>query len=323
MQTILVTGGAGYIGSFTVDKLVEKGFNVVVVDNLSSGNRRNMNEKAEFRELDILDKEALEKVFSEFNIDAVVHFAGKIEVEESMYDPKKYFDNNILGGLNILEAMIKNNVKNIVFSSSAAVYGIPNKKKVSEEAEKKPINFYGQTKLWFEELLEWYDKIHEIKSVCLRYFNAAGAAIDGSKGEIRKKETHVIPILFDKIQQQQPFSIFGDDYPTRDGTCVRDYIHVLDLADAHIRALSYLEENNQSNIFNVGTSEGISVKELVEQAQKITGQTTQIQIAPRRPGDPPFLVADNTKITQILNWRPRYSDVSTILESAWKWMNRK
>jgi UDP-glucose 4-epimerase len=323
MQTILVTGGAGYIGSFTVDKLIKKGFIVVIVDNLSSGNKQNMNKKAEFRELDILDKEALEKVFSEFNIDAVVHFAGKIEVEESMYDPKKYFDNNILGGLNILEAMRKNNVKNIVFSSSAAVYGIPNKKKVSEEAEKKPINFYGQTKLWFEELLEWYDKIHEIKSVCLRYFNAAGAAIDGSKGEIRKKETHVIPILFDKIQQQQPFSIFGDDYPTRDGTCVRDYIHVLDLADAHIRALSYLEENNQSNIFNVGTSEGISVKELVEQAQKITGQTTQIQIAPRRPGDPPFLVADNTKITQTLNWRPRYSDVSTILESAWKWMNRK
>jgi len=323
MKTILVTGGAGYIGSFTVDKLVEKGFNVVVVDNLSSGNLKNINENAEFRKIDLLDKEALEKVFSEFQIDAVIHFAAKIEVEESMYKPKKYFDNNILGGLNLLEAMKESNVKNIVFSSSAAVYGIPNAKKVSEEADKKPINFYGQTKLWFEQLLHWYDELFGIKSVCLRYFNAAGAALDGSKGEIREKETHVIPILFDKIRKQQPFSIFGDDYPTRDGTCVRDYIHVLDLADAHIRALSYLENNNESNVFNVGTSEGISVKELVDYAQKIAAQTTKIEIAPRRPGDPPFLVADNTKIKQVLNWQPKYSDVSTILESAWKWMNRK
>lgn len=323
MQTILVTGGAGYIGSFTVDKLIERGFNVVIVDNLSSGNKQNINKKAEFQELDILNKEALEKVFSEFNVDAVVHFAGKIEVEESMYDPKKYFDNNILGGLNILEAMRKNNVKNIVFSSSAAIYGIPNKKKVSEEAETQPINFYGQTKLWFEEMLKWYGKIYEIKSVCLRYFNAAGAAIDGSRGEIRERETHVIPILFDKIRKQQTFGIFGDDYPTKDGTCVRDYIHVLDLAYAHIQALSYLEKNDQSNVFNVGTSSGISVKELVEQAQKIVGQTTKIQIAPKRLGDPPFLVADNTKITQTLNWKPKYSSVSIILESAWRWMNRR
>jgi len=315
---ILVTGGAGYIGCHTVSLLQKEGHEVVVFDNLVYGHK-----EAVFCPLvvgDLLDKKAVRKVLEENEFTAVIHFAAYALAGESMSKPGKYFENNILGGLNLLEAMKDFGVKYIVFSSTCAVYGYPEKLPVTEESPLNPVSVYGESKLAFEKILRWYDEIYGIKNICLRYFNAAGADLEGRIGEDHQPETHIIPLAIKTaLGQQKEFTLFGDDYPTPDGTCIRDYIHVLDLASAHIKALEFLQKENQSDIVNVGTGNGYSNKQILEMVKKISGADFPVKIAPRRPGDPVAIWADNKKIKKVLGWQPKYSDLETIIRSAWKW----
>jgi UDP-glucose 4-epimerase len=317
-KKILVAGGAGYIGSITVCELIKAGYKVTVFDSLVHGHRQSIN--TSFIKGDLLDKESIKRVFKKEKFAGVIHFASYIEAGESMINPAKYLENNLQGGLNLLEAMKENYVTRIVFSSTAAVYGYPKKFPVAESAEKIPVNLYGETKLMFEKILEWYDRLFGIKNVCLRYFNASGALLDGSLGENHNPESHVIPIAFQVILgQREKFIINGEDYKTKDGTCVRDYIHVLDLVDAHLKALNYLFKGNPSDFLNVGTGKGYSVKEIVKMVEKVTGSKLKIEIGPRRKGDPDTLIADNKKIKRILGWKPKYSDLQTIIKTAWVW----
>jgi len=315
---ILVTSGAGYIGSHTIDLLQKEGYEVVVFDNLVYGHKEAVS--CPLVAGDLLDKKAVRKVFEENKFTAVIHFAAYALAGESMSKPGKYFENNILGGLNLLEAMKDFGVKYIVFSSTCAVYGYPEKLPVTEESPLKPVSVYGESKLTFEKILRWYDEIYGIKNICLRYFNAAGADLEGKIGEDHQPETHIIPLAIKTaLGQQKEFTLFGDDYPTPDGTCIRDYIHVLDLASAHIKALEFLQKENRSDIFNVGTGNGYSNKQILEMVKKISGVDFPIKIAPRRPGDPAAIWADNKKIKKVLGWQPKYSDLETIIRSAWKW----
>jgi len=315
---ILVTGGAGYIGSHTVDLLQKEGYEVVVFDNLVYGHKEAVS--CPLVVGDLLDKKAVRKVFEENKFTAVIHFAAYALAGESMSKPGKYFENNILGGLNLLEVMKDFGVKYIVFSSTCAVYGYPEKLPVTEESPLKPVSVYGESKLTFEKILRWYDEIYGIKNICLRYFNAAGADLEGRIGEDHQPETHIIPLAIKTaLGQQKEFTLFGDDYPTPDGTCIRDYIHVLDLASAHMKALEFLRKENRSDIFNVGTGNGYSNKQILEMVKKISGVDFPIKIAPRRPGDPAAIWADNKKIKKVLGWQPKYSDLETIIRSAWKW----
>ena len=315
---ILVTGGAGYIGSHTVDLLQKEGYEVVVFDNLVYGHKEAVS--CPLAVGDLLDKKAVRKVFEENKFTAVIHFAAYALAGESMSKPGKYFENNILGGLNLLEAMKDFGVKYIVFSSTCAVYGYPEKLPVTESSPLNPVSVYGESKLTFEKILRWYDEIYGIKNICLRYFNAAGADLEGRIGEDHQPETHIIPLAIKTaLGQQEEFTLFGDDYPTPDGTCIRDYIHVLDLASAHIKALEFLQKENRSDIFNVGTGNGYSNKQILEMVKKISGVDFPIKIAPRRPGDPAAIWADNKKIKKVLGWQPKYSDLETIIRSAWKW----
>lgn len=311
MKKILVTGGAGYIGSHTVASLREANYDVVIFDNQDPLIKRNL-----------LNKDEINKVFEENKFDGVIHFAAYALAGESMKEPAKYFENNIQGGLNLLEAMVKHNVKNIVFSSTCAIYGYPKKLPVSEDEEKKPVSVYGESKLMFEKILEWYDKIFGIKSIRLRYFNAAGASLDSVIGENHEPETHIIPLLIKSVLKNETFKLMGDDYNTKDGTCVRDYIHVLDLASVHIKALEYLFNTNVSNFFNVGTGKGYSNREVIKAVEKISHKDVKIEIVARREGDPDEIYADNSKVKKILKWIPQYSDIDTIIETAWKWHNR-
>ena len=319
-MAILVAGGAGYIGSHMVKDLVEHGQEVVVADNLSTGHRDAINPNAKFYEGDIRDRKFLDKIFDNEDIEAVVHFAAFSIVPESMSKPLKYFDNNTGGMITLLEAMRDHNIKYIVFSSTAATYGVPEHMPIKETDPQNPINPYGLSKLMMEEMMAWADKAYGIKFVALRYFNVAGAAPDGTIGEDHGPETHLVPIILQVAQgKRKELSIFGDDYNTPDGTNVRDYVHVMDLADAHILAIKYLEAGNESNAFNLGSSTGFSNKQILEAAREVTGEPIPAKIAPRRPGDPDSLVAASDKARNVLGWDPKYDDVHDIIATAWKW----
>lgn len=319
-MAILVAGGAGYIGSHMVKDLIEHGEDVVVADNLSTGHRDAINPKAKFYEGDIRDRKFLDKVFDNEDITAVVHFAAFSIVPESMSKPLKYFDNNTGGMITLLEAMRDHNIKYIVFSSTAATYGVPEHMPIKENDPQKPINPYGLSKLMMEKMMAWADKAYGIKFVALRYFNVAGAAPDGTIGEDHGPETHLVPIILQVAQgKRKELSIFGDDYNTPDGTNVRDYVHVMDLADAHILAIKYLKAGNKSNAFNLGSSTGFSNKQMLEAAREVTGKPIPAKMAPRRPGDPDSLVAASDKARTILGWDPKYDDVHDIIATAWKW----
>ncbi len=320
-MNVLVTGGAGYIGSHTVDRLLHKGHNVAVLDNLWTGHQASLPKGVKFYKTDIRNKNALKKIFDDNHFDAVIHFAGVTQVSESMKKPLFYFDNNTYGLIALLEAMQKHNVKKIVFSSTAATYGVPNHNPITEKDEQKPINPYGLSKLQMEKIMHWSDEAYGIKGVALRYFNVAGAKEDGSIGEDHRPESHLIPnILMAAQGRKDKITIFGNDYNTPDGTNIRDYVHVVDLADAHILALEFLQRKNKSDNFNLGTDNGMSNKQLVETARKVTGVNFKVEIGPRRGGDPDSLVASAEKAKKVLGWNPKLSNVKDEIKTAWNWM---
>lgn len=319
-MTVLVLGGAGYIGSHAVDRLVEKGYDVAVVDNLVTGHRAAVNAKARFYEGDVRDQAFLDGVFDKEDIEGVIHFAAFSVVPESMKKPLKYFDNNTAGMVSLLEVMNKHNVKKIVFSSTAATYGEPKQIPIKETDPQVPTNPYGESKLMMEKIMRWSDEAYGIKFVALRYFNVAGAKEDGSIGEDHHPETHLVPIILEVAAgERDQLAIFGDDYPTKDGTNVRDYVHVVDLADAHILALEYLKAGHDSDAFNLGSSTGFSNKEMLEAARKVTGKEIPAKMAPRRAGDPSTLIAASNKARKTLNWQPRFDNVEDIIRTAWNW----
>ncbi|MPQ22343.1 UDP-glucose 4-epimerase GalE [Carnobacterium divergens] len=319
-MTILVLGGAGYIGSHGVDQLIEKGYQVVVVDNLQTGHKEAIHKDARFYQGDIRDKAFLQGIFKKEKIDGVLHFAANSLVGESMEQPLMYFNNNVYGTQIVLEVMEEFDVKKIVFSSSAATYGEAKVMPIAESAPTNPTNPYGETKLMMEKMLKWCEEAYQMNYVALRYFNVAGAKINGQIGEDHTPETHLIPLVLQTaLGQRAQLSIFGNDYDTPDGTCIRDYVHVQDLIAAHILALEYLEAGNSSNIFNLGSSTGFSVQEIVEAARKITGKEIPTKVEARRAGDPSTLVAASQKAQEMLGWKPEYTSMETIIESAWNW----
>lgn len=323
MKNILVTGGAGYIGSHTVKVLLEKGFAVVVLDSLVTGNIKSLGSDVKYYHGDIADRSLVLNIVKNENIEAVIHFAASSIVSDSMKHPDFYFTENVAKTNRFIASLLMGGVDKVVFSSTAATYGIPLTMPISETAFTQPVNPYGVSKLMIEQMLYWMEMAYGLKWVALRYFNAAGATLDGSIGEDHKTETHLIPlILKTALGQREAISIFGNDYDTPDGTCIRDYIHVLDLAEAHIAALKALEKNKQSVIYNVGTGDGYSVAEVVETARKITGRVIKTNITERRQGDPDKLIAKVDKIKTELGWEPSYSELETIIGSAWEWHSR-
>ncbi|PYK10937.1 MAG: UDP-glucose 4-epimerase GalE [Verrucomicrobia bacterium] len=311
---ILVVGGAGYIGSVCAELLLDEGHEVAIFDNLTEGHGRAVDSRAKFIQGELANPEQVEAALSDTRPDAVMHFAANALVAESMRDPSKYFRNNICNGLNLLDGMISTRVQRIVFSSTCAIFGLPDQLPIDEMTPSHPINPYGESKLAFEKILQWYDRIHGLKFVSLRYFNAAGAT--ENFGEDHREETHLIPnVLKVALGRKSTVEIYGTDYDTPDGTCIRDYIHILDLARAHILALGA----PGSAFYNLGTGGGSSVREVVEACAKISGRNIATTEKPRRPGDPPRLVASSEKITKELGWRPRFQSLETIVESAWKW----
>ena len=319
-MAILVLGGAGYIGSHTVYSLLEVGRDVVVVDNLQTGFAQAVHPNARFYQVDIRDTEALSQVFDQEEIEGVIHFAASSQVGESMVDPLKYYDNNVGGTISLLKAMVNHGVNNLVFSSTAATYGEPDSVPIMESDRTTPTNCYGETKLTMEKMMAWVGRAHGLRSVALRYFNAAGAHESGLIGEAHGPETHLIPLILQVPNgQRESITVFGDDYPTPDGTCIRDYIHVTDLAEAHMLALDYLIDGGESNVFNLGSGTGFSVNEMVEVARGVTGDPIPVEIAPRRAGDPAQLIASAAKAKDTLGWKPRFDDVHSIVASAWKW----
>ncbi|WP_049175865.1 UDP-glucose 4-epimerase GalE [Ligilactobacillus salivarius] len=314
----LVLGGAGYIGSHTVDRLIEKGEKTIVVDSLVTGHRQAVNKDAKFYQGDIADKDFMRQVFKEnSDIDAVIHFAAYSLVAESMKKPLKYFDNNTAGMVKLLEVMNEFSIDKIVFSSTAATYGILEEVPIKETTPQNPINPYGESKLMMEKIMRWADEAYGIKFVPLRYFNVAGAKPDGSIGEDHMPETHLLPIVLQvAMGKRDKLQIFGDDYNTPDGTNIRDYVHPLDLADAHILAVDYLKAGNPSTAFNLGSSTGFSNREILEAARKVTNKEIPAEIAPRRGGDPDVLVASSTKAREVLGWKPQFDDISKIIETA-------
>ncbi len=318
-MAILVTGGAGYIGSHTVAELLDKGKEVVVIDNLQSGHRGALL-GGKLYEGDLRDKELLAKLFAENEIEAVIHFAANSLVGESMQNPVKYYDNNVFGTLCLLEAMDAANVRKIVFSSTAATYGEPDKVPIEETDPTNPTNVYGETKLTMERMMAWFDKVLGIKYVALRYFNAAGAHESGKIGEDHNPESHLIPLILQTaLGQRDSIRVFGDDYNTPDGTCVRDYIHVGDLADAHLRAVEYLIGGGDSNVFNLGNGQGFSVKEVIAKVKDVTGRDFPVILSPRREGDPAVLIASSEKARTVLGWQPTRNKLDDIIRSAWEW----
>lgn len=319
-MSYIVLGGAGYIGSHAVNKLIENNYDVIVVDNLQSGHEEAINSKAKFYKGDIRDKNFLSNVFKKENIDGVFHFAANSIVGESMKEPLMYFNNNVYGMQILLEVMNEHNVNKIVFSSTAATYGEPKKVPITEDMETCPTNTYGETKLVMEKMMKWCDKAYGMKYVALRYFNVAGAEDDGSIGEDHNPETHLIPIVLQAaLGKRDHITIFGDDYDTEDGTCVRDYVHVVDLVEAHILAMKYLTHGGESNTFNLGSSQGFSVKEIVETARKVTDKNIKAIIGERRAGDPSKLIASSDKARKILGWNPIRTNIENIIKDAWLW----
>ena len=318
---VLVTGGAGYIGSVITDELIERGHQVTVFDNLSKGHRDAVSPAADFVELDLLDRERLRSAVEAARVNAVIHMAASSLVGESVTAPGRYHRNNVAASLNLLDSMVDAGVLAIVFSSTAAVYGEPSKQPISEGDPTVPTNTYGETKRVVEQALAWYRHAHRIGFVSLRYFNAAGAT--RARGERHDPETHLIPLVLDVAASGVgPLQVFGDDYPTPDGTCVRDYIHVADLARAHVLALEALESKAiVAETFNVGTGAGHSVREVLETAREVSGRPIPEQVGPRRPGDPAVLIAEAHRLTQVLGWTPTCSSLPFIISSAWEWMN--
>ncbi|SMC64990.1 UDP-glucose 4-epimerase GalE [Papillibacter cinnamivorans] len=318
-MSILITGGAGYIGSHCVSALSRRGGDAVVVDNLSKGHKEALS-GGRLYVGDVGDRAFLRSVFEKEQIDAVIHFAAFSLVGESMTVPEKYFRNNCMAGLSLLETMAEFGVRRLVFSSTAAVYGEPERVPIGEEHPKSPTNPYGQSKLIVEEMLRWFDAAHGLKYAALRYFNVAGAREDGGIGEDHRPETHLIPLVLAAAQgKRESLTLFGTDYPTPDGTCVRDYIHVEDLVDAHFLALQYLEAGNPSAAFNLGNGRGFSNREIIEAARRVTGKPIPVSEAPRRPGDPAVLVASSEKAEKVLGWKPKHPDIEEIIADAWRW----
>lgn len=321
-MTILVTGGAGYIGSAMTRRLLDEKMKVIVVDNLSRGYRDAVDQRAEFIKGELQDVPFVNSIFEKNKINAVIHFAGYISVAESMENPTIYFKNNLISTINILESMQRKKVRHFIFSSSAAVYGNPVRTPIQEDHPQTPTNPYGESKLMVEQLLKWYHKIFDIQYACLRYFNAAGAISGADIGERHIPETHIIPLAIKSALAKSEFTIFGDDYNTKDKTAVRDYIHVVDLVNAHLLTLKKLESDGGEHHYNVGTGVGHSNKEVTDVVKKITGVDFKIKIGKRRPGDPETLIADPTKIKSELKFFPKMSDLQTIVKTAWEWHKR-
>ncbi len=319
-MSILVLGGAGYIGSHAVRELIAAGRDVVVADNLVTGFAASVHPRARFYQLDIRDRAALDALFERENIEGVLHFAAFSQVGESMSKPLKYYGNNLGGTMTLLESMVAHGVGNIVFSSTAAVYGEPERVPILESDPTVPTNCYGQTKLAMEQMMAWVARAHGLRYTALRYFNASGADPSGEIGEAHDPETHLIPLVLQvPLGKRAHISIFGGDYPTEDGTCVRDYIHVTDLAAAHILALDYLLGGGESDVFNLGNGVGFSVKQIIDAAREVTGHPIPAEMAPRRPGDPARLVASSEKARRVLGWRPSHDDIREIIDTAWRW----
>lgn len=324
--TILVTGGAGYIGSHAVLALMNAGYEVIILDNLVYGHRDLVENilKAELIVGDISDRSLLDNLFASRNIAAVMHFSAYAYVGESVTDPAKYYRNNVIGTVTLLEAMIAASIKNFVFSSTCATYGVPHTVPITEDHSQNPINPYGATKLMVERILQDFDVAYGLKSVCFRYFNAAGADPTGLLGEDHQPETHLLPlVLMAALGKRDSVSIFGTDYPTPDGTCIRDYIHVTDLADAHILGLEYLLKGGDTIVFNLGNGQGFSVKEAIDTARVVTGREIKVVMSDRRPGDPPILVGSSNKAKNILGWEPKYPALKEILTHAWNWHRQR
>lgn len=316
---ILVTGGAGYIGSHINKELNKQGYETVVIDNLSYGHEDFVKWGA-LERVDLSNSREIRKVFQNYPIDAVMHFAAFTYVGESVEDPQKYYLNNLRNTLNLLKVMLEFEVEKIVFSSTCATYGDPLEIPITEDHPQNPISPYGRGKFMVEQVLRDYSQAYGLKYVSLRYFNAAGADPDGELGESHQPETHLIPLILDAaLGRREDIKIFGTDYPTPDGTCIRDYIHVTDLADAHIKALEYLENSGKSEVFNLGNGNGFSVREVIEEARKVTGRKITAVETDRRPGDPPILVGSSKKAREILKWEPKFDDLSQIISTAWEW----
>ncbi|MBW4560845.1 MAG: UDP-glucose 4-epimerase GalE [Mojavia pulchra JT2-VF2] len=326
MTTILVTGGAGYIGSHAVLALKQAGYEVVVLDNLSNGHREIVEEVLQVKLIvgDTSDRQLLDQIFTTHDIAAVMHFAAYIAVGESVTDPGKYYRNNVIGTLTLLEAMLAASINKFIFSSTCALYGVPKFVPLTEGHPQDPISPYATSKWMVERILADFDPAYNLKSVRFRYFNAAGADPNGLLGEDHEPETHIIPlVLFAALGKRETIAIFGTDYPTRDGTCIRDYIHVADLAQAHILGLEYLLKGGESEVFNLGNGSGFSVREVIETAQKVTGKELKIVERDRRPGDPPILVGSSDKAQQILGWNPQYPNLNEIISHAWQWHQKR
>lgn len=319
---VLITGGAGYIGSITNAILRQQGYDTVVFDNLALGHREAVGD-TKLIVGDLRNKEDIDKVFSEDSFDAVIHFAAYSLAGESMEKPYAYYDNNLRGGLHLLEAMRKSGCRSIVFSSTSAVYGYPKNVPVTEEENISPVSVYGSSKRMVEEMIEWYGRIYSTRYVMLRYFNAAGAMPDGSLGEAHTYESHIIPIAIDAaVGKRDHFDVYGNDYDTPDGTCIRDYIHVADLADAHIKSVEYLSKGSASVALNLGVGKGYSNLEVLDTVERVTEKKIARSFGPRRLGDPAKLWADNKKAKEVLGWEPKYPDLETIIETAWKWYTK-
>ena len=318
---VLVLGGAGYIGSHTVYELIDNDIEVVVIDNLKTGFQEAIHPKAKFYKGDLRDRMFLDIVLSEEkDIDAVIHFAANSQVGESMVKPLKYYDNNLCGTKTLLDALVAHGIDKIVFSSTAATYGEPENIPICETDKTEPTNCYGETKLAMEKMFQWVGKAHGIKFVSLRYFNACGAHVSGNIGEAHNPESHLIPLILQVPNgQREAISIFGTDYPTKDGTCVRDYIHVTDLAQAHILAVKYLMAGNESNIFNLGNGVGFTVKEVIKMAEKVTKKPIKVIETDRREGDPAVLIASSEKAKTVLGWKPKHNSLKEIILTAWEW----
>ncbi len=323
---VLVTGGAGYIGSHTVLALQKAGYQPIILDNLSSGNRDIVENVLQAKLFigDINDRRLLDRLFTIYDFAAIMHFAAYIEVGESVLFPEKYYRNNVVGTLTLLEAALLANVNKFVFSSTSAIYGIPNRIPICEEDSPNPISPYAKSKLMVEDILADFDTSHNLKSVCFRYFNAAGAEPDGLLGEDRPVETHLIPLLLrTAINRDESISLFGTDYQTHDGTCIRDYIHVADLASAHVLGMEYLLKDGKSQMFNLGNGKGFSVREVIETVKKVTENEIVVNETPRRPGDPPILVGNSAKARERLGWIPEYTDLEDIVKHSWHWHQKR
>ena len=319
-MAILVLGGAGYIGSHTVYELIDAGKEVVIADNLETGHIEAVHPKAKFYQGDIRDRAFVDSVFDNEQIDGVIHFAANSLVGESMTNPLKYYDNNLCGTKVLLESMVAHGIDKIVFSSTAATYGEPERVPILETDRTEPTNCYGETKLSMEKMFKWTGLAHGLRFVSLRYFNACGAHVSGKIGEAHNPESHLIPLILQVPNGKREFiSIFGDDYDTKDGTCIRDYIHVTDLAQAHILAMDYLMKGGESNIFNLGNGVGFTVKEVIDTAREVTGHPIPAKTTPRRAGDPAQLIASSEKARRVLGWHPEHADLREIIETAWNW----